>query len=340
MTSPTTTETVDSASPQRDPAGRRAILTTVALRQETTLAVVVVLICAATAIRNPSFLHTDNLVEILRASVIYFVMATGAGLLIIGGGLDFSVGAIFTLSGLTTAILLRDGWPILLAILAGLVIGAAVGVVNHLIITYWHVPPIIATLGTYFMVIGLTQQVSNGQDVLPLPNGFLQLGQGAFLGISNVLWYAVLVGLVAWFVLEHTRFGVNIRALGGNREAAVANGLRTGRLDLALYVVAGLTAALAGIIYTARVGAGQVEAGGSATTLVVITATLIGGVSLLGGLGSITGVAIGAILLSVIDNALIVAEVPPQYNNIVVGAILVLAVGVDHLRRQRIYRRR
>lgn len=151
---------------------------------------------------------------------------------------------------------------------------------------------------------------------------------------------AVVVGVVTWFALEHTRFGVNIRALGGNRAAAVANGLHVKKLDLALYAIAAVTGGIAGLLYSARVGAGQVEAGGSATTLVVVTAVLIGGVSLLGGLGNITGVAIGAVLLSLIDNALIVSRIPPQFNNIVVGAILVCAVAVDHLRRQQLYERR
>jgi ribose transport system permease protein len=160
------------------------------------------------------------------------------------------------------------------------------------------------------------------------------------LGVRNDILYAVLTGIGFWFLLERTRFGVNIRALGGTRQAAVGNGLRVVRLDLALYAISGVTAAFAGLIYSARIGAGQVEAGGSSTTLAVVTAVLIGGVSLLGGMGSITGVAFGALLLFVIDNALVVAAIPPQYKNIVVGAILIAAVAVDHLRRQRIYRRR
>ncbi len=133
---------------------------------------------------------------------------------------------------------------------------------------------------------------------------------------------------------------VKVRALGGNRRAAAANGLRVGRLETILYVLAGLTASLAGVIYAARVGSGQVSAGGSAVTLSVVTVVLIGGVSLLGGLGTITGIAVGAILLSEIDNALIVASIPPQFNRIVVGIILIAAVAVDHVRRERLYRTR
>ncbi len=158
--------------------------------------------------------------------------------------------------------------------------------------------------------------------------------------MSNDVLIAVAVGVLFWFLLERTRFGVNVRALGGNRQAAVGNGLRVFRLDLALYVIAAATAALAGVVYSAQVGAGQVTAGGTSTTLNAVTAVLIGGVSLMGGMGSVQGVAVGAVLLSLIDNALVLTGIPPQYNSIVIGAILVSAVAVDHLRRARIYRKR
>ena len=211
---------------------------------------------------------------------------------------------------------------------------------NFAVITYLHVPPIIATLGVFYMLSGFNNLVTDGSDVLPLPAGFQQLGQGSLFGVPNIVLIAVGVGLIFWFVLERTRFGVNVRALGGNRQAAVGNGLRVVRLDLALYVIAAMMAAFAGIIYSARVGAGQVTAGGTSTTLIAITAVLIGGVSLLGGLGNIQGIAVGAVLLSVIDNALVLSEIPPQYNSIVIGAILICAVALDYFRRLRIYRKR
>jgi ribose transport system permease protein len=337
----TTTATAErTVQPERSDAPRTPILRTILLRQETWLLAVVVLIAVVASVRNPNFMNPDNLVEILRGSVIYFIMGCGAALLVIGGGLDFSVGAIFTISALVGTILISHGVPIVFGILAALAVGALAGVVNHLIVTYWHVPPIIATLGTFFIALGLSALITGGNDVVPLPADFMKLGQGSVLFVPNVIWYGLIVGALFYFVLERTRFGVNVRAVGGNRQAAVGNGLRVVRIDLVLYILAGVTAAIAGMIYSARVGAGQVEAGGSSVTLVVVTGVLIGGVSLLGGLGSITGVAVGAVLLSVIDNALIVAQIPPQYNNVVVGAILVGAVAVDHLRRKQLYKPR
>ncbi|MFC9468797.1 ABC transporter permease [Streptomyces coelicoflavus] len=319
---------------------RTTVLRKILVRQETTLMLVIVVIGAFAASRSELFLSQSNLTEILRSSVIYFVMACGAALLIIGGGLDFSAGAVFTLGALLTCKMLVDGVPWPLATLIGLVSCCAFGVVNFLVITYLHVPPIIATLGTFYMLTGLNNLVTDGNDVIPIPQSFQDIAQGSVLGISSDVVIAAAVGVVFWFLLERTRFGVKVRALGGNRQAAVGNGLRVLRLDVALYVIAAGTAALAGVIYSAQVGAGQVTAGGTSTTLNAITAVLIGGVSLMGGMGSIQGIAVGAVLLSLIDNALVLTNIPPQYNSIVIGAILVSAVAVDHLRRARIYRKR
>jgi ribose transport system permease protein len=308
------------------------------LRPETTLIAVILVLGIAAAARNSNFLNPSNLIDIARAAVIYFIMACGAATLMIGGGLDFSVGAVFTLGGVGCAWLLTAGAPWPLAVLLGIVAGMLAGFVNILVIARLHVPPIIATLGTFFIINGLCVQITGGEDIVPLPDNFQQLGQASILGVPLIVLYALVTGVIFWFVLEHTPFGIEVRALGGNRKAAVANGLKVNRLELTLYVVAGATAALAGIIYAARVGSGQVSAGGSSVTLSVVTAVLIGGISLLGGLGTITGVAVGALLLSEIDNALIVASVPPQYNSIVVGFILIAAVAVDHIRRERLYR--
>lgn len=308
------------------------------LRPETTLVLVILVIGIATAMRNPNFLNVGNLTDIARAAVIYFVMACGASLLMIGGGLDFSVGAVFTLGGIAASWLMDVGVPWPIAIVGGLLAGAAAGYINSQVIARLHVPPIIATLGTYFIYVGLCIQITGGQDIVPLPAEFQRLGQGNVLGVPFIVIYALLIGLAFWFVLEHTPFGLEVRATGGNRRAAVANGLKVPRIETILYIVGGLMSALAGVIYAARVGAGQVSAGGSSVTLSVVTAVLIGGISLLGGLGSITGVAVGALLLSEIDNALIVASVPPQYNTIVVGVILIAAVAIDHVRRERLYR--
>jgi ribose transport system permease protein len=332
----TTAEEIHVTSPSRLRAPAARILA----RQETSLLLVVLAIAVVAAVRSPHFLTHANILQVLEGSVTYFVMACGSALLIIGGGLDFSVGASFTLGGLVTAKLLASGTSVTLAILIGLISCVVVGAVNFLIITYWHVPPIIATLGVFYILIGITNQITGGNDVVPLPNSFQAIAQDKFLGVPDTIVFAVVLGLATWLVLEHTRFGVNVRALGGNRAAAVGNGLPVAKLDLAVYVAAAVAAGVAGILYAARVGWGQVNAGGATSTLNVVTAVLIGGVSLFGGLGTIQGVAVGSVLLSLIDNALVLTGVPPTYSTIIIGAILVAAVGLDHLRRERLYRKR
>lgn len=333
---------IDVQRNTQDASSRRTnltrLLSSLLLRQETTIVAVIVAIGIFATLRNPTFATSDNLTEIARASVIFFVMGCGATLLMIGGGLDFSVGSVFTLGGVTGAWLLVHGVPWPIAVLAGIVAGVIVGFVNNTIIEYLHVPPIIATLGTFYLIFGFTIQVTGGTDILPLPESFQNLGQGSFAGVPYIVIYALAVGVIFWFLLENTPFGVNVRALGGNRQAAVANGLPVPKLNYTLYMVAGATAALGGLIYSARVGSGQVSSGGAPITLTVITAVLIGGVSLFGGLGTITGTLVGALLLAEIDNALILSSVPPQYNEMVIGSILIAAVAADHLRRKRLYR--
>lgn len=309
-------------------------------RQEFSLLLVVLAIGIATTVKSPHFLTHENVILVLEGSVTYFIMACGSALLIIGGGLDFSVGASFTLGGLVTAKLLSSGTPIPPAILLGLASCFLVGAVNFVVVTYWHVPPIIATLGTFYVLLGITNQITGGNDVVPLPNAFQAIAQNKIIGIPNTIVFAAILGVVSWLVLDHTTFGVNVRALGGNRTAAIGNGLPVKRLDLAIYVSAAATAGLAGILYASSVGSGQVNAGGATSTLDAVTAVLIGGVSLLGGLGTIQGIAIGSILLSLIDNSLVLTGVPPTYDTIIIGTILIAAVALDHLRRERIYRKR
>jgi ribose transport system permease protein len=277
-------------------------------RQELTLVAVLILVGVLATLRNSAFGASDNLLEVIRAAVVTFIVACPLTLVTIGGGFDFSVGSVFTLGGVSAAYFMTHGilWP--LAVLLAIAVGAAVGAVNAVAIDRLRVPPIITTLGT-----------------------------GSALGVPNVIIAGVLVGSAYHLVLERTRFGYNVRSIGGNRLAATENGIAVRRVDTWLYVGAGSLAALAGIVYAARTGSGQVSAGGASVTLTAISAVLIGGTSLFGGLGTITGTALGAILFAEIDNALAVAGIDALYSNMIIGGILVLAVAADSLRRGRMF---
>ncbi len=334
-------ENVAQAMPRRRTreAGESGRIANLVRRQEFTLVLVVLAIGVGATVLNPVFISPNNLIELARATVIYFIMACGATLITIGGGLDFSVGSVFTLGGIATAWAMSIGVPWPLAILIGLAAGALCGLGNAIIIEKLGVPPIITTLGTFYIISGLIVVFSGGNDIVGLSPTFELLGQGSLYGIPLVVLYAVVVGVVFWILLEKTRYGYNVRAIGGNRAAAVANGISATSINRWLYATGGLVAALAGIIYTARTGSGQVSAGGASVTLVVTSAVLIGGTSLFGGLGTITGTAIGALLFAEIDNGLALSNIPPLYLNIVVGSILILAVAADYVRRKRLYRR-
>ncbi len=306
-------------------------------RQELTLIGVLILVGVLAMLRNSAFVTSDNLLQVIRAAVVTFIVACPLTLVTIGGGFDFSVGSVFTLGGVSSAYFMTHGiiWP--MAILLAIGVGAVVGGLNAVVIDRLRVPPIIATLGTFYFMGGVVILFTHGIDISPLPTQFNSLGTGSAVGVPNVIIAGVLVGVVYQLVLERTRFGYNVRSLGGNRLAATENGIPVRRLDVWLYIGAGALAAVAGIVYTARTGSGQVNAGGASVTLTAISSVLIGGTSLFGGIGTITGTALGAILFAEIDNALAVAGVDALYSNMIIGGILVLAVAADSLRRGRMF---
>jgi len=337
--------TLSRQAPQQQPASPAArapnrpdgVVRTLMARQEATLVAVLIVAGVIATVRNPAFGGSANLVEILRACVETFIVACPLTLVTIGGGFDFSVGSVFTLGGVAAAYLMTHGiiWP--LAIVLGVMIGAGIGALNAVIIERLKVPPIITTLGTFFFLGGVVILFTNGTDISPLPAQFDALGTGSLLGIPYVVIAGLIVGISYYLVLEHSRFGYNVRALGGNRLAAIENGIPGRRLDTWLYIGSGTLAALAGIVYTARTGSGQVDAGGAPVTLTAISAVLIGGTSLSGGLGTITGTALGVLLFAEVNNALAVDNINALYSNMIIGGVLVLAVAADSVRRGRMF---
>ncbi len=303
--------------------------------QEVTLAAVIVIFGVVISVLNPAFASPGNLINLLQSTVVFFVIACGLTLVQTAGGFDFSIGSTFTLGGISATWLMTLGlfWPI--AILAGIAFGCLVGIVNALLIDRLNVPPIITTLGTFYFIAGAVVLFTNGVDIQPLPVGFDAFGEGTLLGIPNLIIYGVVIGVIYHLVLQKTRFGYNVKAVGGGREAANANGISARRTNMWLYAGAGGIAAVAGILFAAQTGSGEVSAGGASVTLTAISAVLIGGTSLFGGVGTIVGTALGSLLFAAIDNGLAVANVPPLYSSMIIGSILVIAVALDSYRRKR-----
>ncbi len=284
---------------------------------------------------NPVFLSSGNIIELLRAGTLYFIVACPATLVLVSGGIDFSAGALYATGGVSAGLLMVSGVPWPLAIVLGVAVGALLGLVNALLSVYLKVPPLIATLGVFFFAGGVITVITGGNSVFGFPSAFTDLGQGYLLGVPFLVYYALIVGVLFWILLEKTALGYNARAVGGNRAAASANGIRVSKHDLIVYGLAGAFAALAGIMGAARFSSADPAAGGSALTFQVVTAVIIGGTSLFGGIGSIGGSALGALLFATINNGLTVINVNSLWQNIFIGVILVFAVALDQARRRR-----
>src|SRR5690349_11652183 len=194
--------------------------------QQAGLIACVLVLAAVFAAQNSTFLSSGNLIELLRSATLYFIVACASTLVLVGGGLDFSIGALYALGAVVAGELMTHGVPWPLALLLGISVGVVAGVVNAAVSVYLHVPPLIATLGTFFFAGGIAVVMTGGTDVYGFPQAFINLGAGELGGIPYLIFYALVAGVVFHVILEKTVFGFNIRALGGNRAAAAANGIR------------------------------------------------------------------------------------------------------------------
>ena len=303
------------------------------------LGLIVALLVFSVAIysKNHNYADEANLINILVSSVYIFIIGIVSTMVFVCGGLDLSVGSVYALGCISSAMALTNGIPIVLSILIGLGAGALAGLINGVIIEYLGIPPLITTLGSLYVIEGIVVVLTGGNSVFPLPSAFNAIGEDSIGPVPWLVVYAVVLGVIGHIVLEYTRFGYRIRATGGNRIAARAMGIHVKRLSVTVYVLSGISAGLAGILFASQLGSGQPSIGGQ-TELLVIAAVIIGGTSMFGGTGTIIGTALGALLLEVITDGLVMIDINPAYQDIVIGAVIVLAVGIDHIQRSRQWR--
>jgi ribose/xylose/arabinose/galactoside ABC-type transport system permease subunit len=304
---------------------------------QTSLLIAILIFMGIVASKSPVFLTRLNLINIGRNGVFVFIIAVAATFVLVSGGLDLSVGSVFAVGSIASAYLLVHGANVVFAILGGVGLGIAAGLINGVVIVYWKIPPLITTLGMLYVCRGLVNVVTGGNQLAPLPNSFTNLGQGSLWGVPFLIYYGLIVGLIGHIVLEYTPLGYNVRAIGGNRMAARASGIKVDAITISLYVLSGALAAFAGLLMSARLSSGQPSVG-DALELQVISAVIIGGTSLFGGIGSIKGTLLGAAMLAILANGLVLMSVNPLWQNVIVGTVLVLAVGLDRLRRTRMWR--
>lgn len=275
-----------------------------------------------------AFPHWDNFAAILLDTAQGGIITTGMLILLICGVFDLSAGNTLAFAGIVAGILVKDvGAPVIISILAGIATGLAVGVINGIIVTKLRINALITTLAMSGILRGVTQIVSPS-GVANLPDDFKPFGQTMFLGLQSPFWAMVIVVIVTWFLLDRTRFFRQFYYVGSNAKAATLSGIKVPFVTLIGFAIMGTLAGLAGTILASRLSNAVVLAG-NGIELRAITAAILGGASLSGGQGTVPGAFLGVLFVSLIQNMLIIARVPVFYQSIVVGVVLLVAIGID-----------
>lgn len=323
-----------AASPARATGPARAAHALAALRRSTTFYPLVglVAVCVAMVFASDSFLSAANLENVLRQVSINAIIGVGMTCVILTGGIDLSVGSVMALSGTLAAGLLVAGANGAAALAAGIGVGVALGAANGLFVAFAGMPPIIVTLATMGIARGLALIYTGGYPIDGLPDWARFFGSGKVLGVQMPVLTMLAVYALAWLMLERMPFGRYVYAIGGNEHATRLSGVRVSRVKLAVYTFAGLTSALAALVLTGRLMSGQPNAGGG-FELDAIAAVVMGGTSIAGGRGSIVGTLVGALLLGVLNNGLNMIGVNPYVQNVIKGAIILLAIYIGRERR-------
>jgi len=297
------------------------------------------IMCLALAVFTDNFMTADNFWNVMRQISVNVCISVGMTLVILTAGIDLSVGSILAFSGAVAAGLLKHGitfpslnlyigFTVFGVILSGLLVGAALGFINGYAITKFKVPPFVATLAMLTMARGFTMLWTKGHPITGLGKTFSFLGTGWFLGIPMPVWISGLVVLFAVVLTMKTRFGRYVYAIGGNESAARLSGIPIYKIIIWVYILAGVLAAVGGLLVTARLDSAQPNAG-ITYELDAIAAVVIGGTSLSGGRGTVMGTVLGAMIIGVLNNGLVLLDVSPFWQQVIKGMVILLAVIID-----------
>ena len=299
------------------------------------LLIVILSVCAE------GFFTKDNFWLVLRQVSVNTCLSVGMTLVILTGGIDLSVGSVLALSGAVMAGLFKNGlefpslnlfisFTLLGAVLAGLIVGSLLGFFNGLMITRFKIPPFVATLAMLTIARGLTELWTGGAAITGLGKTFGHLGTGWFFGVPVQVWTCAAIVVIAIIILKKTRFGRYVYAVGGNERAAKLSGLNVNRIKLLVYTIAGALSAVGGLIVTSKLNSATPTAG-DGYELDSIAAVVIGGTSLYGGKGSVLGTILGALIIGVLNSGLIILQIPPFWQKVIKGFVILLAVAIDKL---------
>jgi ribose transport system permease protein len=282
------------------------------------------------------FFTSDNILTLLRQASFNAIMAAGVSVVIITAGIDLSIGSVWALSSVVMAfVCVNKGLAWTLSVLIGLAVGLVCGIINGWGVTLLRIPPFVATLGMMSIARGLAEVITGGFQISGLPDAFQWWGQGDIFGVPVPVIVAVGVIVLTWALLRFTRLGRYIYAVGGNEAAAHLSGVPVNIVKLFAYAYCGTLAALAGLLATARMGSVR-PSDALGYELDAIAASVIGGISLMGGQGSVLGTAIGAALIGVLRNGMVLLDVSAFWQKVVIGVVIIIAVALDYL----VWRRR
>lgn len=295
---------------------------------------VLVLLILMVSFKNPTFYSAKNIVNVLRSTSFVFIIGIAVTYVLITGGLDLSVGRVMAMAGILSAMAAQSGMPMAICVAVGLLFGLIIGLINGLLIVKMDIPPLIVTLGMMYVCDGLILIVTMGSPVYPLPDAFKNMGQGKICGVPNVVLVALVLAIVGAFVLKYTKYGRQVYSIGGNRETARLVGINVAQIQISVYILSAMASAIAGIMMAGRLNSAQPSAG-NGYEMTVVAAVIIGGTSMFGGSGSILGTLLGAILMTVIENILLLMKISAYWQSLIIGIIIVFAVGLDQYRRKK-----
>jgi ribose/xylose/arabinose/galactoside ABC-type transport system permease subunit len=301
---------------------------------EAGILLILVLLCIIVSIINPVFLSSANILNILRTTSYVVIIACLTTLVMVSGGLDLSVGSQMGLGGILVSSFMVMGIPVIPAILLTFTVNSIIGILNGVIVVKRKIPPMIATMGTLYIARGFCNVITKGVPVYPLPESFGRLGNGSFLYVSYSVYIAIAIVLIFNYILRNTTYGRSIYAIGGNQDAARLSGISVDAIKISTYILSSLSATLVGIIMTSRMESGQVSTG-NGREMTIIAAVVIGGTSTLGGSGTILGTVIGSLLMSVVENSMVLMTVSVYWQSVVIGIIMIVAVMLDVLRKEK-----
>ncbi len=300
---------------------------------------ILILASVVMALINPRFATIGNIVTVLRQTSINAVIATGMTFAILTGGIDLSVGSVLGLCGAVAAFMISSGSNVVLVLITTILLGTFIGYINGTLVTVGRLQPFIATLGTVTLLRGIILVFTQGRPIgvgdTPGSEAFTGIGRGFIGPLPIPVTIMIIVFLIAYYILRHTKIGRYIYATGSNEEATMYSGIKTEKVKRFVYAVSGMMAALAGILITSRLGSAQ-PTSGVGYELDAIAAVVLGGTSMAGGIGTIAGTAIGALIIGLLNNALNLMQVSSYYQDVAKGIVILIAVLLD--RKQKLSR--